>query len=155
MKLKIRKATLKDARKISYLIRGTINKINAKGYPKKQLEYELNCYTTLKIKEYIKNNLVFCAVDKEKIIGAIVFNCKEKTLNSLYLKPTYIGKGFGKELMRFIEEQAKKKKIKEIKLYPTKFAQKFYNKLGYKITRRFIGTENGGFPVIEMRKKLR
>ena len=71
-----------------------------------------------------------------------------------YLKPSYIGKGIGKELIEFIEKEAKKNKIKELKLYPTKFAISFYKKRGYKITKRFIGTENGGFPVIEMKKRL-
>lgn len=153
--MKIQKARKKDARKISYLIRGTINKINAKDYPKKQLEHELSCYTIKRIKEYIKKGVVFCVFSKERLIGAVVLNYKEKTLNSLYLKSKYIGKGIGKRLLEFIEKQAKKKKIKELKLYPTKFAISFYKKQGYKITRRFIGTENGGFPVIEMKKRLR
>ena len=153
--MKIHKATLKDAKRISGLIRGTINKVNAENYAKKQLRHELSCYTIQKIKDYIKNNLVFCVFDKEKLIGAIMLDYNKKTLNSLYLKPSYIGKGIGKELIEFIEKEAKKNGIRELKLFPTKFAIKFYKKLGYKITRRFIGTENGGFPVIEMKKRLR
>jgi len=153
--MKIRKARKEDARKISMLIRNTINKINAEDYPKKQLEHELSCYTVQKIKGYLKTDWVFCAIDKEKLIGVLIFSYKNKALNSLFLKSDYIGKGFGKELMIFIEKQAKKRKIQEITLYPTKFAKPFYKRLGYEVKKRFKGTENGGFLVTEMRKKLK
>lgn len=153
--MRITKAKEKDAGKISNLIKNTINKINAKDYHKKQLEHELSCYTISNVRGYIKDSLVFQAFEGNHLLGVVILDIQKKTLNSLYLKPSKIGKGFGKKLMQFIEKEAKKQGIRELTLYPTKYAEEFYKKLGYKIKRIFKGTENGGFPVTDMRKKLK
>jgi len=153
--MKIIKAIKKDAGNISSLIINTINEINAKDYPKKQLEHELNCYTLPKVKEYIKDNLVFNAIEGNKIIGVVILDIKKATIKSLYIRPNKMGMGVGKKLMQFIENKARDVGIKELTLYPTKYSKKFYKKLGYKIKRVFKGTENGGFPVTDMRKKIK
>ena len=94
-------------------------------------------------------------LEGNKIIGASILEVGEKTVDSLYLNPDFIGKGFGKELLSFVEKFAKSKGILRLKLYPTEFALNFYKKMGYKIKRKFIGTQNGGYPVTEMEKRLR
>lgn len=156
MGIVIRKAKNKDAAAISRLIRNTINKVNSEHYPKKQLESELACYTRTKIEEYLsdKKRLMFCLTDRGKIIGVAMLDKKNKTLESLYLVPRCIGKGYGRFLMDFMEKKAKQLKIRNLTLYPTDYAYNFYKKMGYGKIRTFMGTHNGGFPVTEMRKRL-
>jgi N-acetylglutamate synthase-like GNAT family acetyltransferase len=153
--MRIRKARKEEAEKISHLIRNTILKVNSKHYPKKQMEFELTCYTAFKIKSYFKDKTIFCLLEKEEIIGVSILNFEEKTIESLYLNPKFIGKGLGIKLLLYVENYAKKKGIKKIILYPTDYALKFYQKARYKIIRQFIGTKNGGYPVTEMEKRLR
>jgi len=152
--MEIRKANKENAKKISMLIRNTIRKINSSHYPKKQMDNELKAYATKKIEKYFDSKLIFIMIDKEEIIGTSILDQKEEALDSLYLSPKYLGKGLGKKLLRFMEELAKKKGIKVLTLYPTEYAMKFYESQGYKKVDEFIGTRNGGFPVIDMKKRL-
>ncbi len=57
-------------------------------------------------------------------------------IGGVFVKHDLIGKGIGTKLMDFMESKAKKKGIKNVKLYPTKFAMGFYKKRGYKIVER-------------------
>jgi N-acetylglutamate synthase-like GNAT family acetyltransferase len=152
--MKIIKASILDARKISSLIINTIKKVNSKDYHPKHLQHELSCNTFSKIKEHIKNNFVFIAIEGDNIIGVVILDADNATITSLYIKESYIGRGIGKKLMEYIEQKAKKLGVRELKLYPTKFAENFYKRIGYKIKGKFIGTLNGGFPVTDMRKKI-
>lgn len=152
--MQIRKAKKEEAEKISRLIRNTILKVNSKHYPKKQMEFELTCYTASKIKSYFKDKTIFCLLEKEKIIGVSILNFEEKTIESLYLNPKFLGKGLGIKLLLYVENYAKKEGIKKIILYPTDYAYEFYKKAGYKVIRKFLGTKNGGYPVTEMEKKI-
>jgi len=153
--MKIRKAKKEDLSEISKLILNTLNKINAKEYEKKQFEIERKNHYVKELKKELEEKIFFVLIDKEKIIGVIQLDLKEKSIDRLFLNPKYIGRGLGKKLMIYAENYAKKKGIKKIILYPTDFALEFYKKAGYKITREFMGTRNGGYPVTEMEKILR
>ena len=152
--MRIRKAKKEDIPSISKLIINTLEKVNAKEYKKRQLEIEKKCHSIVELNKEIKEKIFFILIDKEKIVGVIQLDLNEKAIDRLFLNPRYIGKGLGKRLMIYAENYAKKKGIKKIILYPTEFALEFYKKAGYKITREFMGTRNGGYPVTEMEKKL-
>ncbi len=152
---KIKKAKLENSVEISKLIRDTLKKINAKTETKKDLDFELAQYTPTKIREYIKTKEVFCLIDDSRIIGVIIFDKKEKVLNSLFLEKSSLGKGLGEKMLKFIEKKAKANKIKEILLYPTTHAINFYKRQGYKLKRKFMGTENKGKIIMEWGKKLK
>jgi N-acetylglutamate synthase-like GNAT family acetyltransferase len=153
--MKIRKAKKEDIPKISKLILNTLDKINSKDYKKRQLKIEKKCHWIRNLRKEFNDKNFFVLVNNQEIIGVIELNPKEKEIDRLFLKPNYLGKGFGKKLMGYVEGYAKKKGIKEITLYPTIYALDFYKKAGYKIKKEFIGTRNGGYPVIEMKKKLK
>jgi len=153
--MKIRKAKPEESKEISKLIRNTILKINSKHYPKKQMDFELSCYTPSKIRSYFTEKIIFCMVENKKIIGVSILNLKGKEVDSLYVNNKFIGKGFGWKLLTYVERYSMKKGIKRIILHPTDYALNFYKKCGYKIKRKFKGTKNGGYPVIEMEKELK
>ena len=153
--MKIRKATNKDAAKISKLILNTLNKVNSKDYTKRQLAIEKKNHTASKIKRELKKKIFFVLLDKKQIVGVVQLDLKEKAIDRLFLNQKYLKKGFGIKLMNHVENYAIKRKIRKFMLYPTDYALKFYKKMGYKIVRKFIGTRNGGYPVIEMQKTLK
>ena len=151
--MKIRKARVVDIPPISKLILNTIQELNAKDYRKRKLEIEKKQHTIGELKKEIKEKPFFILIDKDKIVGVIKLDLKENRLDRLFLNPQYIGKGFGKKLIIYVENYAKKKGIKKILLYPTDYALEFYKKTGYKITKECIGY--GGYPVYEMEKELK
>lgn len=153
--MKIRKAKKEDVPSISKLILNTLDKVNSKDYKKRQLEVERRCHTIKELNKEIKEKTFFVLIDKERIIGVIQLDLKGKAIDRLFLNPKYIGKGLGKKLIIYAENYAKKKGTKKIILYPTDFALEFYKKAGYKITKEFMGTRNGGYPVTEMEKKIK
>ncbi len=153
--MRIRKAKKEDVSTVSKLILNTLEKVNSKDYKKRQLEIEKKCHTIKELNKEIKEKMFFVLLDKEKIIGVIQLDLTEKAVDRLFLHPKYLGKGLGKKLLTHVESYAKKKGIRKLKLYPTDYALSFYKKADYKIIRRFIGTKNGGYPVIEMEKKLK
>lgn len=71
-----------------------------------------------------------------KNIGGVVGTSIGQTLDIdfLFLDEKYRGRGYAKELMETLEEEAKKLNLKRIVLDTYEFqAPKFYEKLGYKL----------------------
>jgi N-acetylglutamate synthase-like GNAT family acetyltransferase len=141
----IRRATKKDARKISNLKRKTFEKINSKDYPKKFVKVWTKKQSPKHIFEHINNSKVFCLVEGDRLLGVVRLYDKN-VIGSLYVKWNSSGNGYGRKLMDFIENYAKKEGIKKVVLYSTITASKFYEKLGYKKVK---GYHN------KMEKKLR
>jgi len=135
--MKIRKATKKDARKISLMRRETLKKINSKDYPKKIIDilYKKNSVKDILIK--MRERTMFCATEKDKILGTI--DLEGNKIGGLYVNPKYIGKGLGKKLLRYLEDYTKKKGLRKLMLYSTLTAEGFYKKQGYKLKKNEIG----------------
>lgn len=154
--MKIRKATKKDAKRINDLKKETFKKINSKDYPKKVVDDYIKKQSTKKIISNMNMGPYFVLVENNRILGSVhLYN--KNTIGGLYVKYNKIGRGYGKMLMEFIENFAKKKGIKKVILYPTKTAKNFYKKLGY---REFGKKENikiAGYNVGEkcMEKRLK
>jgi len=136
--MKIRKATEKDFKPIIQLMKqltSTPEKVNEKTMPL----YKKSFLTALK-KE---NTNEFVLEDGGKIIGHITLSlywdfwhmCNAMIVDGVVVDKDFRGKGFGKELMKFAEEFARKNSAKQIYLYTNggkESAIKLYEKLGYK-----------------------
>jgi len=132
MKIKIRKAKIEDAKKISLLKRKTLREINFKDYSKKTINVLIEKNNTKNILKKIKESEIFCLIDSKEIIGTIAID--DNIVHGFFIKYNSIGKGYGKILMNFIENYARKKYMNKLIVYPTITAQKFYEKIGYKKT---------------------
>jgi|TARA_B100000315_G_scaffold238060_1_gene255476 N-acetylglutamate synthase-like GNAT family acetyltransferase len=153
--MNIRKAKLKDAGKISNLIKQTLEKVNSKDYSKKQTKILKDGNSVKEIQRKIKEREVFCIFENESLVGTASFYGKN-TIGGFFVKHTQIGKGVGKKLLKFIENYAKKRSVKKIKLYSTKYALKFYKNNGYKVRKRYSDKiKRISFPVILMEKRLK
>lgn len=127
--MKIRKATKKDARKISSLRRKTLREINKNDYPKVFHDTLINKNSSKEIIKKMKKGDMFCAWRGDALLGTI--ELRDDKISGLYIKTSEIGRGLGTKLMDFIEDYARSKKIKKVRLYSTKFAFNFYKKRGY------------------------
>jgi len=93
---------------------------------------------------------VMVALDAEKIVGYInpVIDGPEAWIGGVGVLPIYRGKGLGRDLMVAAESLARAKGAREISLEVIEGndrAQRFYERLGYSHTRKFLTAE--GRPV--------
>ena len=96
-----------------------------------------------KIKEFFKRGTIYLVRTKE-IIGFIIVDIdpkKEKTfIDELWLRHNYQGRGIGKTLIKFIENEYKKIGVKLIRLISKGKSEafNFYKRLGYKESKELI-----------------
>jgi len=130
--MKIRLANKKDARKISILRRKTLRELNKNNYPKVFLQFLINENSTRGIINKMRDRDMFCAWEGNILLGTIDLGGNK--IGRLFIKSSEIGKGIGTRLMDFIENYARSKRIKQVRLYSTKFALSFYKKRGYHLS---------------------
>ena len=143
----------KDARKLSYLIRRALNEVNIKDYPKRVIVHLSKQNTPSKLIEKSKQRDIYVIVDGDRILGTA--SLENNNVFSVFVNPTYHGKGIGQRLMGHIERVAKKRGIDRLKLPSSLTAIGFYEKLGYrKIKKVFFKVKSTkGYEII-MEKKL-
>jgi N-acetylglutamate synthase-like GNAT family acetyltransferase len=129
MNMIIKKARKEDAGKISTLRRKTIREINKQDYPNVFLKFLINKNSKKSIINKIKDEEIFCAWDGNTLLGTV--GLKENKVGGLFVNSSKLGKGIGSQLMDFIENKARSKGFKKVRLYSTKFAFNFYKKRGY------------------------
>ncbi len=129
--MEIRKATKKDARKISILRRKTLREVNKNDYPQEHLNFLINENSTQGIIKKMDERETFCMWENKILLGTV--ELKGDKILGLFIKSSEVGKGLGSKLMDFIEDYARSKKIKQVRLYSTKFAFNFYKKRGYRL----------------------
>lgn len=105
-------------------------------------------------KDYIETNFVFKLVNNNEIVGYYSYITKEKKnilLDNLFILPEYIGKGFGKYLMRDFLNRMKNEKFEKITLDSEPNAENFYLKFGFKKIGEFETSIKDRFmPIMEM-----
>ena len=153
--MKIRKATIKDAGKISRLRRQTLEKITSLSWKKAAvIDYLKKKNSTKEIMKKMKERDIYVATEKGKIIGSV--DIKDNKIGGLFVRHDSVGKGIGKKLMEFIEKKAKKRGLSKVILHPTPNAIKFYKKLGYKKKKREIWKSKNFKTILwTMEKRLR
>ena len=152
--MKIRKATIVDAREISRVKCYVIKNVNSKDYSPRQIKAWLIGNRTKAVREKLKKGkLMFVVEESNKIKGVGSLNLDEKEVGSLYVKD--FGKGFGGKLLHYMEDYAKKHGIKELQLHSTTTAYEFYKKKGYKTIRKEMYSLRGvEVPSILMKKLI-
>ncbi len=146
-KLYFRKAKLSDAEELSSIRRGVFGNIPGENYNKKLVAILYEAYSPEKIKEKIKIVPTFCLISAGKIIGSV--SLKNSEIKGVFVKASYVRRGIGTRLMDYIENYAKKKKIKKVFLWSAEKAVGFYEKQGYhlikKVSKVYKGVKNVNF----------
>lgn len=153
-KLKIRRAHPEDYKKIANLRKKTFETINAKDYTKKHVKLMNKKNPPKRILEKMKERDMFCLIDKNKILGVI--DLEGNKIGGLFVRHSKIKRGYGTLLMNFIENYAKNKGLKKVKLYSTKYAYPFYIKRNYCLVKKGKWKPEGlVFTTYEMEKRLK
>lgn len=146
----IKKFIQSDATNLSKLMRETVVKSNSKDYSKKAIDCLYNEYTPKKLLKDSKRVDIFMASEKTKLLGTI--SLAGDRITRMFVLPKVQGKKIGSKLIKYVEQFAKKKGKTALRVRSSLTAYSFYQKLGYKKTRRasnkFIG------PIIWMKKEL-
>ncbi len=127
----IRKAGIQDVKRISYLIHRNTEKVLDNNYSKEQIWAWKKANTPKAIENQLKQRVIFCAFEKDKLIGTI--GLQKKEVLGLYVSYTQRGRGVGKKLHLYLEQFALKNNIAELELTSTPSAVEFYKNLGYEI----------------------
>jgi GNAT superfamily N-acetyltransferase len=82
--------------------------------------------------EFIDNNHVYVAEDEGEIRGfyALCLNGDKAELEHMWVRPSYIGTGIGKELFLDAMERASKLNVNEVELCADPNAAGFYERMG-------------------------
>ncbi len=150
--MKIRRATIDDAKRISYLI-CKITEPNPNKYSKKQKIAWKRYNSPSGIKKQIKGRVVFCAFENNRLLGTIAL--KDNEIVGFNVSFSIRGKGVGSRMLNFLENFARKKGIKKLTLTSTTSAFNYYKKRGFKpkqkVVLRICGAD---FPETYMEKRI-
>ena len=147
--MQIRKARIEDIESIQKVIRESILATHKDLYTEEDIQETFNNYTNEKLTKYITNNDYFVIEDDGEIVGCVL--AKEDKMRSLYVLPSQMGKGLGRELAEVAEKCIKDNGYKRIWLWSSLVAHDFYKHLGYKDVKE-IPNEDGIVLHIEMEK---
>jgi ribosomal protein S18 acetylase RimI-like enzyme len=135
--MKIRKTKKEDLLKLSEIFRIETSK--------KPYRYNFTKKETLdKIKDSLKKKDVYTLEINNNPEGFFICELRPKKkqiyLDELWISKENQGRGYGKQIMKFIEMKYKSRGYKEITLVADKNANasKFYKKLGYKIKHEWF-----------------
>lgn len=105
-------------------------------------------------KDFIENNYVFKLLKDNKIIGYYAYvdiECDNVKLDSLFILPEYIGKGFGRFLVTDFLNRMRNDKCERILVDSDPNAEAFYVKLGFTRIGEFeTSVPKRIMPILEM-----
>ncbi len=150
--MRIRKFKKEDAKSVSNIIRKCLKEVNIKEYSKKVIISLCNFFTPALIISNSKNRTIYVVTEKGKVIGTA--SLKGDTVYTVFVNPKIHRKGVGSKLMDKVEELAKKKGHKTVKVPSSFGAFEFYKRRGYKKVK-INHTKSKNHPnTIEMKKSL-
>lgn len=148
----IRKATVKDAQKISYLIQKNTT-CNPNNYSDEQMQAWKKYNTPSKIKEQFKSREIYCAFRHNKLIGTIGLQSNE--IVGFYVSYSQRGKGVGKQLFNFIQNKIINKGFNKLLLTATPSAVNFYKQNGFVLLKTItVAIETIKYKEFTMHKNL-
>jgi len=148
--MQIRKFKRTDAIKVSNIIRRCLRETVSKDYSKKAIESLCQFFTPSLLIKNLNDRTIFVAVENDKVVGTA--SLKDDKVFTVFVNPDFHGKGIGSKLMDKVEDLAKKKGYKIIKVPSGITSFEFYKKRGYKKVKVVHSKEHGD--TIEMTKRL-
>jgi len=151
MKTTVLKATPVDAQRLSEIARQSKSHWN---YPKEWMELWRKGLTITR--EMITQNEVYKLVlANGEIVGCTVLITEKEVLwiEHLWILPTYIGHGFGKQLLQTALKNTVQPIHQKIKVVSDINAEIFYQKMGFETVSQYESIPKGRFlPVMEYKE---
>ncbi len=136
----IREASVDDAKEIAFVISISNYYAYRDIIPREYFRYPV--VTEKDIVEDMKRMKFYVYVVNDRIVGVAALHRVSDDvawIRYVYVHPDYQRKGIGTALIRYIEDIARREKIKKLKLITHEkafWAIRFYEKLGFKIVDR-------------------
>jgi len=104
----------------------------------------------------IAQGVVYVLATEAEVRGVLVMIPEHGSLfvENVAVDPRFLGQGLGQRLMAFVEQQARKEQLQEIRLYTNEVMTenlRFYHKLGFEEEGRRV---EDGYHRVFLRKKL-
>ena len=140
--MSIKQAYKDDLQVVKYITIETINQIYPHYYPKGAVEFFIEHHNDINIATDIANGIVYLYQNGDgQVVGTV--SIKENDICRLFVLPEFQGKGYGRELLDFAENEIAKK-YEEIMLDASLPAKRIYLKRGYKEKESHIINANYG-----------
>ena len=127
--MKIRAVTHEDVPALSRLIERSIRLINAKEHSAESVELVCALFTEERLHRDLNRRDMFILENHELPIGTISLG--DGKLHSLFVEPEQAGKGYGSQLVCYIEYFARSRNLRKLSLNSSLTAVPFYEKLSY------------------------
>jgi N-acetylglutamate synthase-like GNAT family acetyltransferase len=151
--MEVRNFEPEDAEKLSQLIIQNLRQVLIQDYPNEAIEALMPFYTPEKIMESSKHQFTLVGMLGNDLVGSASLDYDR--VRNVFVDVARHRRGIGKKLMAAIEAYAQEQHLKKIYLMSGLSAYGFYEKLGYKIVKRFDRDLNGiPIPEIQMEKAL-
>jgi N-acetylglutamate synthase-like GNAT family acetyltransferase len=149
----VRRFEPKDAMRLSQLIIENLQQVNINDYSQETIDILAQAYIPDRIIERARQHLTLVGLVEDEVVGTASLD--HDRVRNVFVEVSRHKRGLGKKLMAVIEAYAKEQHLEKIFLLSGLSAYRFYEKLGYKIVKRF-DQDLGGmpFPVIQMEKEL-
>ena len=104
---------------------------------------------------YLKDNRSFEIYEKNQIVGffSITDNREEKYLDNLWIDPNFIGKGFGRIAIHYVEKIMREEGWESIYVLPDPPAERFYFKMGFLDTGKRVESRVEEGPTFSLLKR--
>jgi len=147
--MKIRRFRKQDAQECADLIKNTI--VKSGDLKKKEQEQIINKSKPDKLIKKMKTKKYFVCIHNNKIIGIGALDQGE--VKTMYVSYRFHRRGVGSLILKKIEKEAKKSKLKKLFLYTHPEAYKFYLKNNFEVIKKYRNEK--GLPIVCMEKHLK
>ncbi|MDO5783933.1 MAG: GNAT family N-acetyltransferase [Eubacteriales bacterium] len=132
----IRRFQVKDAEEVSILIATTLRTTNAKDYTSEYIEKEVASLQPENILERASWTHFYVVCDNDKIVGCGAIGPywgkeDESSLFTIFVLPSYQGKGIGTEIIQTLERDEYFLRAKRVEIPASITGTPFYRKMGY------------------------
>lgn len=150
--MKYTEARAEDCAQVYTLVQKTIRTVYPKYYPHEVVNFFSSLHSTDNIGQDIANRTVTLFYEGETLIGT--GTCKEEHITRVFVLPEYQGRGYGSQIMQYLEGKAAQRYDKAC-LDASLPACQFYERRGY-VTRRHEtwACENGVMLVWGIMEKI-
>jgi len=151
--MNIRAADGKDFETVKEITLTTIKEIYPKYYPEGAVKIFINHHSDENIMRDLNKGTVYLLItDDGDAAGTVTLTCNE--IDRLFVLPSYQGKGYGRALLDFAENEIAKTYDKII-IHASMSAKKIYLKRGFKeIEYNTLDTGYGDYLCFDMMEKL-
>ena len=125
-----------------------ISKTNTQFYKQEQVNEWLFTIKIENIQDQLDSTTWIVIKNNNKIIGFAQYCLEDKELYQIQIDPNEQGKGYGRKLYDYIENDFRINKAKQISLFATLNSVQFYKNLGFNVIKEIE------FPLVKTKIKM-